>query len=66
MFPPQAGLIFWPKVDPKPKEKPLEEIRVEHLILHFIILGVGTTVAVLVFLCELFWGKRKLVSNMIF
>ena len=55
----QAGLIFRPDEDPKPKEEPLEQLRLEHLILHFILLGVGTTVGVLVFMCELCWGKRE-------
>ena len=66
MFLIQAGLIFRPKSDPKPKDEPLEKIRLEHLILPFILLGVGTIVAVLVFVCELRRGKRELVRNMKF
>ena len=50
-----------PKEDEMPKVEPLEKIRLAHLILPFIFLGIGTTVAVLVFVCELWRGERELV-----
>ena len=55
----QAGLTFRPEEDPKPEDEPLEKIRLEHLIFPFIILGVGTAVAHLVFVCELKRGKSE-------
>ena len=48
----------------KGKKEPLEKIRLDHQALSFVLLGVGTTFAVLVFLCELRRGKCELVLNM--
>ena len=55
----QAGLIFWNKDDLNPEKEPLEKIKLEHLIFHFALLGVGTTAALIVFTCEIVCGKCK-------
>ena len=57
----QAGLIFWPWLHEILVESPLEKIQLKHLILPFFMLGVGTAAAILLFICELWRGKRKLV-----
>ena len=42
----------------KKESKPLEKIQLKHLILAFIILGVGCSLALIVFLIEMI-GKKK-------
>ena len=39
-----------------------DQVKLKHLIGPFILLGVGITAAVLVFACELWWGKCELVG----
>ena len=42
----------------KEESKPLEKVQLKHLIIAFIILGVGCLVAFVVFLIEMFCGKK--------
>ena len=42
----------------KPESEPLEKIKLKHLILPFLILGAGCSVALLVFLLEIFCGTK--------
>ena len=49
----QAGLILEHDDERPPKKQPLEKIELKHLLLPFIILGIGLSLATLVFLCEL-------------
>ena len=72
MFLIQAGFVNWAKVhsmkklyEAKPNHwsnieiKKSEKIALEHLILPFILLGVGSTASMLVFACEILWAKCK-------
>ena len=69
----QAGLVNWGKMQSLKKQYEAEpnhwtkykidkneQVRLQHLRLPFILLGIGTTTAVLVFVCELRRGKRVL------
>ena len=50
----QTGRLFGlPKKVHQPEEEPLEKIKLKHLILHFSLLCVGTTTALVIFLCEI-------------
>jgi len=49
----QAGLIFERDDERPPKKQPLQKIELKHLLLPFIILGFGLSLATLVFFCEL-------------
>ena len=42
----------------KEESKPLEKVQLKHLIIALIILGVGCLVAFVVFLIEMFCGKK--------
>ena len=60
MFLPQTGIIFWRPADElKPRVGKFEKIRLEHLIFHFALHGVGIAAAVLGFIWELVWAKCK-------
>ena len=59
MFLIQTGLIFPRDPEFTPEERPLEKINLEHLIFPYIILGVGTTAAILVFTFEIILAKCK-------
>ena len=50
--------MFYAYDKEKPEYKPLEKIQLKHLILAFIILGVGCFVALAVFLGEMIFGKK--------
>ena len=43
--------------------KPLEKVQLKHLIIAFIILGVGCLVASFIFLIEIFCGKKGQQSS---
>ena len=42
----------------KKGSKPLEKVQLKHLIIAFLILGVGCSVALLVFMCEMNCGTK--------
>ena len=46
----------------KAESKPLEKIQMKHLIIAFLILGIGCFVALIVFLLEMF-GKKKVMEE---
>ena len=41
------------------EDEPLEKIKIEHLMIPFVILGVGTIISLFVFFGELYVGKLK-------
>ena len=41
-----------------PESEPLEKIKLKHLIIPFLILGAGCSVALIVFLLEMMCGKK--------
>ena len=55
----QAGLMFYPaEKDIKKEVEPLEKIQLEHLIIAYLILGVGCFVSLIVFLFEMYSKKK--------
>ena len=54
----QAGLMFRKNEKEMKESKPLEKIQLKHLIIAFIILGVGCFLALVVFFLEIIWGKK--------
>ena len=54
----KAGIMFYGGQTVPEDPEPLEKIHLNHLILPFIILGVGCSVALVVFVLEIIW-KRK-------
>ena len=54
--------MFYKFEKEKKESKPLEKIQLKHLILAFIILGVGCFVALFVFLLEMI-GKKRSMKN---
>ena len=58
----QAGIMFEADEQEKKESKPLEKIQLKHLILAFIVLGVGCFVALFVFLLEMI-GKKRSMKN---
>ena len=55
----QAGIMFEADEKEKKESKPLEKIQLKHLIIAFIILGVGWFVALVVFLIEMTGRKNE-------
>ena len=54
----KAGIMFYAYPKEKPESQTLEKIQLKHLILAFLILGVGCFVASLVFLLEMIYGEK--------
>ena len=54
----QAGLMFEKYYKEKKESEPLEKIQLKHLIIAFIILGVGCLVALFVFMIEMSCGTK--------
>ena len=40
------------------ESKPLEKIQLKHLIIAFVILGVGCSLALVIFVWEIIWGEK--------
>ena len=51
--------MFTPDEKEKKESKPLEKIQLKHLIIAFLILGVGCFVALIVFMIEMIGNKRS-------
>ena len=49
----QAGIMFYTDEKEKKESKPLEKVQMKHLIIAFLILGVGWFIALAVFLIEM-------------
>ena len=49
----QAGIMFHTDEKEKKESKPLEKVEMKHLIIAFLILGVGWFIALAVFLIEM-------------
>ena len=54
----KAGIIFGKDYKEQKVSKPLEKIQLKHLIIAFLILGVGCVVALLVFMIEMNRGTK--------
>ena len=54
----QAGLIFVPDDKGMKESEPIEKIQLKHLILAFLILGMGCFVSLIVFLFEMISKKK--------
>ena len=52
--------MFGPDEKEKKESKPLEKIQLKHLIIAFLILGVGCFVALIVFMIEMIGNKRSM------
>ena len=52
----QAGIMFGADEEEITETKSLEKIQMKHLIIAFLILGVGCFLSFIVFLCEMIWG----------
>ena len=50
--------MFLKDAEEKKESKPLEKIQLKHLIIAFLILGVGCFLALVVFLIELIYKKK--------
>ena len=50
--------MFGTDIEEKKESKPLEKVQLKHLIIAFLILGVGCFLAFLVFLIEMISGKK--------
>jgi hypothetical protein len=55
----QAGIMFLADEKEKKESKPLEKVQLKHLIIPFLILGVGLFVALVVFLIEMKGRKNE-------
>ena len=49
--------MFFDKGRTVPEDEPLEKIQIEHVMIPFVILGVGTIISLFVFFGELYVGK---------